>query len=215
MKPEFFGSIRQINNLDSNVDMQGLLVSFSDRQCRETLSPIQQASTVRRTVSGRLVYMSNPNMRKYAYSISGSDLYSPALSGIWPGQIIDICPFSELTEYITFGEITNVLNNPDGTSDLSFKLQRGTHLGFNGDTKKPICTTPFGSKMEWISGGSSYFDTETYAIARVQDIGEITTGFYCRYYPIFRMMITGWSISESEISAMVDWTLQAEEQLGY
>ena len=95
----------------SSLDLGDLgLPVGSDRQIRETLSPVE-AGEFRRSVNGRLVALVDPAFRKYRISLSGSDLHPPALAGIWPGRELSVVPVSVLTQRLA-GATTINLERP-------------------------------------------------------------------------------------------------------
>lgn len=75
---------------------------YSARGLRQTLTPIQQASQVRRTVNGSLKDISFDGFKKYASTITGADQMPPAVDGIWPGLDVEVECISELS-YETLG----------------------------------------------------------------------------------------------------------------
>jgi hypothetical protein len=75
---------------------------YSARGLKQTLTPIQQASQLRRTVNGGLKDISFDGFKKYASTISGSDQMPPAVDGIWPGLQVTVECISELS-YKTAG----------------------------------------------------------------------------------------------------------------
>lgn len=76
---------------------------YSARGLHQTLFPIQAAIvTPRRNVNGGLINIAPPQMRKYRSEINGHDLRSPALDGIWTGDIFTFECIAELA-YLTVG----------------------------------------------------------------------------------------------------------------
>lgn len=76
--------------------------SYSARGASQTLEPIQASQQLRRTVNGELIDISRPEFRKYRSRISCSDQQSPAVDGVWPGQVVTVGCISELS-YLTAG----------------------------------------------------------------------------------------------------------------
>jgi hypothetical protein len=70
---------------------------YSARGLTQTLTPIQQASDLRRDINGNLVDLSLPQFQKYATEVTCKDRRAPALDGIWPGHIISISCVTELS----------------------------------------------------------------------------------------------------------------------
>ncbi|KLK91426.1 hypothetical protein AA309_20240 [Microvirga vignae] len=69
---------------------------YSARGLTQTLTPIGQATSVRRTINGGLVDLSLAAFRKYRSTISGGDQRAPSVDGVWPGQIVTVDCISEL-----------------------------------------------------------------------------------------------------------------------
>lgn len=82
---------------------------YSARAVTETLAPIQIAARYGRTVNGELIDLSAIQLRKYGVSLTCTDQQSPALSGVWPGQILTVDCISELAYE------TNSDNGPERT----------------------------------------------------------------------------------------------------
>lgn len=75
---------------------------YSARGLDQSLEPIGASHVMRRTINGILVDLSVDKFRKYTSKISCSDVESPALDGIFPGQVLDVDCVSELV-YPTSG----------------------------------------------------------------------------------------------------------------
>lgn len=69
---------------------------YSARGLQQTLTHIEQAAGLRRTVNGSLVDLSDPAFRKYASTITGSDIDPPALESAWPGLVLTVDCIPEL-----------------------------------------------------------------------------------------------------------------------
>jgi hypothetical protein len=63
---------------------------FATRQLRQTLELISGASKVTRTVNGKAINLSPPQMRKFKTEVSCTDMQAPAFNGIWPGTIVTV-----------------------------------------------------------------------------------------------------------------------------
>lgn len=75
---------------------------YALRGVTQTLTPIEAAVQMRRTVNGALVDISASQFRKYASTIACEDQVPPALDGIWPGQQLTVDCVAELS-YLTAG----------------------------------------------------------------------------------------------------------------
>lgn len=64
------------------------LPPYSIRGVTQTLQPIAAAGSLRRTINGVLTDLSQSQFRKYASSLSCSDVDPPAFDGIWQGQTV-------------------------------------------------------------------------------------------------------------------------------
>lgn len=77
--------------------MEGLGVPpYSARGLSQSLAPIDMASQTRRTINGSLKDLSVSQFHKYKSTITGDDQDPPAVSGRWPGQIVQVECIAEL-----------------------------------------------------------------------------------------------------------------------
>jgi hypothetical protein len=77
--------------------MTGIGVApYSARGLKQSLTPIDAASQMRRTVNGVLRDISLPQFRRFKSTITGSDQLSPAVAGIWPGMTVTVECICEL-----------------------------------------------------------------------------------------------------------------------
>lgn len=70
---------------------------YSARGLVQTYDPIAASVHLERAVNGELVDLSAPQMRKYRSKISCNDHNTPALSGVWPGTIINVECVTEMS----------------------------------------------------------------------------------------------------------------------
>jgi hypothetical protein len=70
---------------------------YSARGLKQTLTPIDQATNLRRTVNGDLVDISFSGFRKYKSTISGTDQRPPNFDGKWPGLTVVVDCIAELS----------------------------------------------------------------------------------------------------------------------
>jgi hypothetical protein len=78
---------------------------YSARGLRGTLTPIDMAKGIdklARTVNGKLIDISAPQMRRYQLQVSGNDQAPPALDGLWVGVPVTVNSHVELA-YLTTG----------------------------------------------------------------------------------------------------------------
>jgi hypothetical protein len=61
---------------------------YSARGLKQTLTPINAATQLRRTVNGALTDVADPLFRKYASIITGGDVDPPAVDMVWPGRTV-------------------------------------------------------------------------------------------------------------------------------
>jgi hypothetical protein len=66
------------------------LPSAAARGIRQTLQPIDGATSLRRTVNAELIDVSDSMFRKYRSTITGDDQVPPALDGVWPGMTVTV-----------------------------------------------------------------------------------------------------------------------------
>jgi hypothetical protein len=78
-----------VNNSFTNLLFDAMPIApYSVRGLQQTLTPIAQASQLRRTVNGNLIDLGFEGFKKYASTITGSDQLPPAFDGIWPGKTV-------------------------------------------------------------------------------------------------------------------------------
>lgn len=70
---------------------------YSARGLSQTLTPIDQAASLERTVNGSLVDLSFSGFRKFRSTISGTDQKPPKVNGVWPGQQVTVDCIAELS----------------------------------------------------------------------------------------------------------------------
>lgn len=70
---------------------------YSARGVNQSLSPIDQAAQLRRTVNGSLKDISFSGFRKYKSTIAGTDQRPPNFDGKWPGLQVVVDCVSELS----------------------------------------------------------------------------------------------------------------------
>ncbi len=75
---------------------------YSARGLSQSLTPIDAAGNLRRTINGDLKDLGQAQFRKYKSTISCNDQNAPALDGVWPGQVLTVDCVSELS-YKTVG----------------------------------------------------------------------------------------------------------------
>ncbi len=63
---------------------------YSARGLQQTYDPINEAVHLERMVNGELEDFSAPQFRKYRSKVSCTDHNTPALSGVWPGTIVEV-----------------------------------------------------------------------------------------------------------------------------
>ncbi len=78
------------------------MVAWAARGISESLSLIDEAAQLRRTINGILVDLSQSGFRKFRASWSCDDLAAPAFDGIWPGAAITVDCIGE-SSYVTIG----------------------------------------------------------------------------------------------------------------
>lgn len=172
------------------------LLSGSDRQIRETLEPIGEASQLRRTINGSLISVGDPSFRKYRISVTSSDLWLPGLDGIWPGDIIDIAAITSLTRVDRGVPTFSAVTLDDGTNEIRRRIELG---------RIPVHGSVFAFNMQnvpiptiEVAGTSVY-------------ISDYSDAVCVRYRPLLSCMIESWSSDEDEAAATVSWSLTALE----
>lgn len=69
---------------------------FSARGVTQTLTSIEAAGSLRRTINGALVDLSFDQFHKFKSTISCADHQPPAIDGVWPGRTVTVGCISEL-----------------------------------------------------------------------------------------------------------------------
>ena len=87
---------------DTRLTSTGLITPYSARGLQQTLQPLAQESSLRRTVNGELVDLTLPGFRKYISQIRATDQAVPALNGVWVGVEVTVDCIVELA-YLTSG----------------------------------------------------------------------------------------------------------------
>lgn len=93
------------------------LPDYAARGLTQTLTPITAGRQIVRDINGGLHDWSNSSFFKYASVITGADIDPPALDGIWPGLLLNVCCICELA-YLTSGG-TAQRNVVSGSSRVS------------------------------------------------------------------------------------------------
>ncbi len=70
---------------------------YAARGLTQTLKPISAAVNVSRSINGDAMDLSYEQFRKYASTITCSDLEAPSLDGIWPGMFVTVECVCELS----------------------------------------------------------------------------------------------------------------------
>lgn len=70
---------------------------YSARGLQQSLTHIDGAVSMRRTINGALLDIADPLFRKYKSDVTGSDQQPPALEGIWPGLTLTVRCIVELS----------------------------------------------------------------------------------------------------------------------
>ncbi len=94
-----------MNETDLTLEFLGKgnsLPPFSARECIQTLTPLPQG-TLRRTINGVLVHIGNKGHRKFQSTISCKDKASPALDGIWKGDLVKVGCIQSLIQTVAEG----------------------------------------------------------------------------------------------------------------
>lgn len=72
------------------------VVPYSARGLTQSLAPIQAAQQLRRDVNGNSQDFSASQFRKFASTITGSDVAPPAINAVWPGTALTVECIAEL-----------------------------------------------------------------------------------------------------------------------
>ena len=73
------------------------IAPYSARGLTQTLTPIEAAKNLRRSINGALYDLSFDQFRKYQSKITCEDQATPAIDGIWPGAEVTVYCVAELS----------------------------------------------------------------------------------------------------------------------
>jgi len=73
------------------------IAPYSARGLTQTLTPIEAAKNLRRSINGALYDLSFDQFRKYQSKITCEDQATPAVDGIWPGAEVTVYCVAELS----------------------------------------------------------------------------------------------------------------------
>ena len=121
--------------------------TYAARGLTQTLDPIDASSAVARTVNGGLINLSPSQMQKYRSTISCTDQETPALDGVWPGQVLTVDCVSELG-YLTAG------GSPDRTVVTGSSRTRGVWTWYRPQLAMMVIsyttsTDEYGARIGW------------------------------------------------------------------
>lgn len=115
---------------------------YSARGLSQTLTPIKESEVQDRTINGTLKDLSYSQFRKYSSVISCTDMATPAIDGIWPGQQVIISCVCELA-YPVGGTPQRPVVSGSSRTDNGFVFYR------------PILTMMLGSWQDQIAEWSA------------------------------------------------------------
>lgn len=91
---------------------------YQARGLTQTLSVINEATQLERTINGVLVDISAAQFRKYASTITApSDVNAPPLDGVFPGMEVTV-GFAVSLSFLTAGGVVNTPNRPHVSGSL-------------------------------------------------------------------------------------------------
>jgi hypothetical protein len=104
---------------------------YAVRGITMTLTPIQQAASLRRDCRGALADLSLDQFRQFAVSITCNDHEAPELTDVWPGHDITITCIPGLGAANTTGDVLTILakvvawdtSRDEWASEISWKLE--------------------------------------------------------------------------------------------
>jgi len=128
---------------------------YATRGASQTLSPIQGASQVDRTVNGKLVDLSfDDGFKKFASTISCNDQTAPAFEKSWPGLILTVGCISELCYKTSGGTPTRPVVSGSSRVDGDYTFYRPTLtmmvLGYTAQTDEYGCAVSWSMQLEEI-----------------------------------------------------------------
>lgn len=173
----------------------------SDTDISATLRLIDAASDIRRTVNGDAVNVARSAFRKYAVSLSGSDMHFPGISHLNPGDYVEFVPFERVAYSFQF----------------ETSLPTVPRAGFEF-----VGIAPDGSKLsgpEALAVDMAELETlsQEFSSLRVSLLRTPVSPFFSqpvralRYRPLLCCMVVSSSFTSDERTASDSWSLELEE----
>jgi hypothetical protein len=139
---------------DTILNLQGLGVpSWSARGLTETLTLIEAAAQITRSINGKVLNWSQPQFRKYRITLSCTDQRVLAFDGIWPGAEVIIDCVTELA-YPVGGTPERTPVGGSERTEGSFVFYRPQiwcfFVGFNTNTPEYEATPGWEARFEEI-----------------------------------------------------------------
>jgi hypothetical protein len=113
---------------ESILSIEGLdFPPYSQRGLVQTLTPIQQAKVFKRTVNGAAINLAGSQFRKYASTITNSEVEGtqvPAFDSIYIGQTVTVSCIQELSQALsteTEAETEDAFNRPAVEDSVRFE----------------------------------------------------------------------------------------------
>ena len=111
--------------MESLLELSGNGVApYSARGLLQTLTPIDAAAQLRRTINGALLDLSGSQFRKFKSSISGNDQLAPAMDSIWPGLLLTVKCAQELSYKTAGGAPTRPVVSGSSRTEGDFTYYR-------------------------------------------------------------------------------------------
>lgn len=120
---------------------------YSARGLTQSLTPIQGAGQVLRTINGTLVDFSGTQFRKYQSRITGGDQLPPAVDGLWPGMLLTVDCITELAYETSTGgaQRTAVPGSSRTEGEWTYYRPRLDMRVINFD----LTTDEYGAQVAW------------------------------------------------------------------
>lgn len=93
---------------------------YSARGLVQTFQPINQATSLRRTINGELLDLADSDFRKYSTKVTGKDQQPPAVEGVWPGLTVQVDCLFELCKVSGTDEETEYTDGTEQTFERPF-----------------------------------------------------------------------------------------------
>ena len=169
-----------MNDIKLIIEGGGSEPLFSATHCAQDFSLVKQG-VLTRTVNGQMVFLGNPEQKKYITHIRGRDPQAPALEALWRGREVHVHCVQFLTQEID-----------SGVDEVAL-------------SKSPC----HGSIRVFSQAGEAHFQLISHKVIRLEK--SCSHRQFIRYRPLLKMMVVDVWVNLQEKQNLIEWTLKLEE----